>query len=147
MGVELDRQTALLARLDATAALTDQLAVHAYTPGKKALYDHVPQADDAGNAVPFPYVAIGDETDVPWDTDDSVGREATITIHTLSRYKGKKQAQNIMGAIKAALHQHALAVAGQVTVLCYWEYAEIFTEPDGVTRHGVQRFRIITEGA
>lgn len=147
MSVEFDRQTAVFARLDGTVALTAQLAAHAYTAGKKAIYDHVPQADDAGSSVGFPYVALGDETEVQFDTDDSVGREAIITIHTLSRYKGKKEAKNIMGAIKDALHQHALVVAGQVTVLCYWEFAEIYTEPDGVTYHGVQRFRIITEGA
>jgi len=146
MSVEFDRQAAVFTRLDGTAALTNQLAAHAYAAGKKAIYDYAPQADDAGSTVAFPYVALGDETDVQWDTDDSVGREATLTIHTLSRYRGKKEAHNIMGAIKTALHQHALAVSGQVTVLCYWEFSEIFTEPDGITRHGVQRFRIITEG-
>ena len=147
MGVALDIQAAFFNKLDGTAGVTTLLADHAYTVGKKAIYDDVPQANDAGSAVAFPYVALGDTVEVQWDTDDSVGRETVQAVHTFSRYKGKKELKNIMDAIKAALHQASLAVSGQVVILVHWENTDSFLEPDGVTRHGVQRFRIITEGA
>lgn len=147
MGVALDIQAAIFAKLDGTAALTDQLAAHAYTALKKAIYDGAPQADDAGSGVPFPYVVLGETVETQWDTDDSVGRETVQIVHTFSRYKGKKELKNIMDAIKAALHQASLTVAGQVVVLVHWENTDSFLEPDGVTRQGIQRFRLITEGA
>lgn len=147
MGTALDIQAAIFNKLDGTAAVTDQLAAHAYTAAKKAIYDDVPQGSDAGAGTAFPYVALGETIEVQWDTDDSVGRETVQVVHTFSRYKGKKELKNVMDAIKAALHQANLTVSGQVVVLVHWENTDSFLEPDGVTRHGVQRFRLITEGS
>lgn len=106
-----------------------------------AVYDHVPQNPT------FPYVQIGDETAVPFDTHDSIGSEATITIHSWSRYRGKKETKQIQREIYNALHRHALSVSGVTTVDCQWEFADSFIDDDGLTRHGVQRFRVILDGS
>jgi hypothetical protein len=105
----------------------------------QAVYDHVPQ--DAA----FPYVVIGDSTEAQWDTDDSTGTEATVTIHVWSRFRGRSETKLIQDAIYQSLHRYDLPIDGVHTVTVEWEYAESFLDPDGLTRHGVQRFRIISE--
>lgn len=105
------------------------------------VYDDVPD-----NKVP-PYVRIGETTDLEWDTDDSIGREATITIHSWSVYRGMKEVKDLMDAIKAVLHNQSLTVTGQTVVLVLQEFSETLVESDGLTRHGVQRFRILMEGS
>jgi hypothetical protein len=103
------------------------------------VYDHVPQ--DAA----FPYVTIGDDTSVQWDTDTNKGSTDTLTIHAWSRFAGRSQVKAIMKSIYSALHIYNLDITGASTVLCQWEFGETFLDPDGVTRHGVMRFRIIQE--
>lgn len=106
------------------------------------VYDDVPQTPS------YPYVYIGDMTDGEWDADDFYGREPTLTLHTFSQYSGAKECKNIMDTIKGTLHDQTLTVTGAKIVLCNWEFAQSFLDPDGLTRHGVQRFRfILTEGA
>lgn len=103
------------------------------------VYDNVPQ-DTA-----FPYIVIGDDTSIPFDTDDSIGSEATCTIHVWSRYRGKKEVKEIMGAVYASLHRASFAIADGALIECVSEFAESFVDPDGLTRHGVIRFRLIVE--
>lgn len=146
MGASVELQKAVVAKLFATAAVTSQLAAHAFSAGKKAIYDDVPQAASPESVFAFPYVVVGDTTEIPFDADDFVGRESTITIHSFSRYRGKKEVKTIMDAVKAALHEQPLAVTGETTILVHFDFAEIVPDPDGRTRHGVQRFRVITVG-
>jgi hypothetical protein len=101
------------------------------------IYDNVPD-----NAV-APYVVIGDDTFVEFDSDDVSGFEATITIHSWSIYRGRKQVKELMGNIYNLLHRAEFTVTGYNLVGCDCEFSETFLESDGVTRHGVQRFRIL----
>jgi hypothetical protein len=103
------------------------------------VYDHAPQDEE------FPYVTIGEGTATQWDTDDSLGSEETVTIHVWSRYRGRKEVKEIQAEIYDALHRYELPVTGSHTVTVEWEYADTFLDPDGLSRHGVQRFRITTE--
>lgn len=132
-------QAAVYGRLTTYAPLADLLAPHADNPAKPAVYDDVPQG------ALFPYVTIGDDTLIEWDQDACLGAEATITLHVWSRERGRKQAKTIQGALYDALHRYALPVDGSHTVDCLWEMSESFLDPDGHTRHGVSRFRIILQ--
>jgi len=125
-------QQAVLTRLDGYSALKPALVT--------AVYDAVPQ-----NAV-FPYVVIGDDTTIPFNTHTTVGGEHTITIHAWSRYKGKSEIKRIQEQIYAALNRYALSVSGATMVNCEQEYAESFLDEDGLTRHGVQRMRVLLDG-
>lgn len=100
------------------------------------VYDNVPD-----NAV-APYVVIGDDTLIEFDSDLGVGFEATITVHTWSTYRGRLEVKQIMGLIYNALHRAEINVQGYNLLGCDSEFSETFLESDGVTRHGVQRFRI-----
>jgi len=123
MSAELEVQKAIFSTLSAALSTT--------------VYDNVPD-----NAV-APYVVIGDDTFVQMDTDLIVGFEATITIHSWSKYRGRAEVKTIMGNIYDALHRAEFTVQGYNLLGCDCEYSETFLESDGVTRHGVQRFRIL----
>lgn len=101
------------------------------------VYDAVPQ-DTA-----FPYITTASDNIDQWDADDMRGFEATLEIHVWSRHRGQGEVKRIQQAIYNALHNVALTVIRHNTVLCQWETAQQFVDPDGLTRHGVQSFRVI----
>lgn len=104
------------------------------------VYDHVPQ--DAA----FPFVVIGDDTMIPFDTHSTIGGEHTVQVHTWSRYRGNAETKQIQSQIYNALHRYALTVSGGTMVDCQCEYAETFLDADGLTMHGVTRFRVLVDG-
>ena len=101
--------------------------------------------DDVSATLPFPYVVVGEDTHIPWDTDDSTGAESTITLHIWSRQRGKKETQDIQGLIYTALNRYEMAVSGYHLVTMEFEYSEVTLDPDGQTRHGISRFRTLIE--
>jgi hypothetical protein len=109
----------------------------------KAIYDDVPQ--DVADT-DFPYVEIGEDTTIPFNTHSGVGGEHTITIHTWSRYRGKSETKRMQEQIYAALNRYALSVSGGTMVNCEQEFSTSFMDADGITRHGVQRMRILLDG-
>ena len=106
------------------------------------VYDEVPYLPEGMPATNFPYVVIGDDTAIPFDTDDQVGADATLTIHVWSQYRGRKEAKDIQGEIYRLLNRATFEIIGYNTVDCLWEFSETFVETDGATRHGVSRYRI-----
>lgn len=130
MSFQLALQTAVFNRLSSISGMPD---VHQY----------VKQAADSGSSVPFPYVVIGNDTHVPFDTDDASGSEATLVIHTWSRAKKVSETKEIQGSVYDALHRYDLEVEGFHLVTMDFEYSETFLDPDALTFHGVQRFRIL----
>lgn len=125
----VDVQTAVF------AALNGNTTLRALVSG---VYDSVAQG------VVFPYVAIGDGTAVPFDTCTTLGDDATIDVHVWSRYRGRAECKAIQEAVYNVLHWQTMAgLAGLVSI--EQEMAQDFLDPDGLTRHGVQRFRILIE--
>lgn len=116
---------------------------------QKAIYSaldsalSVPVYDDVPDNAAAPYVVIGADTLVAFDTDDGSGFEATLTIHSWSVYRGRKEIKELQGAIYDALHRAELSISGYNFLGCDSEFSESLLEADGVTRHGVQRFRIL----
>lgn len=109
------------------------------------VYDDVPQSADAGSGAAFPYVTIGEATHTEWDTDTELGSDVTVTIHVWSRYRGRKEVKDIQGQIYSLLHRANLAVTGYNLVGVDWIQSDSFMDADGLTRHGVQTFRITIE--
>ena len=120
------------------ASLAGNAGVTALVPAAR-VFDHVPQSSD------YPYLVVGEMTLRSFDTKDSNGAEIIATIHTWSRYRGMKECEQIMAAVIDALDQQSLAISGHDLVLCRLESSDTVLEPDGLTRHGVQRFRIVTD--
>ncbi len=104
----------------------------------------VPVLDDVPQGQAFPYVVIGEDTVTDWPMlGDDEAEEIAVTIHVWSRYAGRKEAKELMGTIKAALHQQTLTVDGQQLVTLRFAFETLFMDPDGLTRHGVIRFRAL----
>ena len=114
-------------------------ALQAFIGNPARVHDHVPQ-DSA-----FPYVVIGEATAREFDGKTEDGMEQTVTLHTWSRDRGLKETKEIMAAVVDALDQVALTVTGHTLVLLRFEFSDTFLDPDGLTRHGVQRFRAVTQ--
>lgn len=112
----------------------------------KAVYDRAPQSDFSELAAGvFPFVVIGEDTAIEFDDDDTEGQETTLTLHAWSRYPGKKEVKQVLDAIYNALHDKPLTVTGQIVILVLFEFMETIVDPDGLTQHGVIRFRLITQ--
>lgn len=145
MGAEYQIQKAIFDKLVADAPLIALLAKSTVNKTKPTIYDNVPQVADSGKDADFPYVTIGEDTAFDWDTGTSVGKEATLTVHSWSRDRGRKEVKEIQGAIYDALHLANLVVTGYTTVFIISEFSETLSDPDGITRHGIQRFRLIID--
>lgn len=124
--------TALIAKLQAASGLTALL-----TDGASGVYDHVPQGSS------FPYVSVGEYATQEDGAKGLNGQDFDVTIHTWSRYRGRKEIFDIMKQIYAALHEQSLTVSGGDTILLRYAFSDDFPDPDGITQHGVQRFRAL----
>jgi hypothetical protein len=124
-------QAAVYSRLAATAPLTSLL-----TGGVR---DHVPPG------TPFPYLVLAEMRLRSLDTQQGGGHDITLALRSYSRGEGMKELRSIMAAVFDALHNASFTVSGQTLVLCQEIEAETRLEPDGLTRSGLQRFRIVTE--
>ena len=121
-------QTAVYDALIADTTLTTKL-------GGNFIYDFVPEQSS------FPYVKIGEETMVDDGTKTKKGSDFTLVVHTFSRYRGSKETKEIMSLIYDVLHESNLVVPGASNNMRF-EFSDIIKESDGLTTHGVQRFRI-----
>jgi hypothetical protein len=104
----------------------------------------VPVLDDAGVNQSYPYVSIGEFIAGHADTLTDEAADLEITIHVWSRQPGMQECSELMEAAKAALHRVPLAIADAQWVDTIWNYAQTLRDPDGKTRHGILRFRILT---
>ena len=86
----------------------------------------------------YPFISLGEETVEDFST--------TINIHIWSRYKGSKETKLIMDKVHDLLHDINLNVTGVNLINLRFEFSDIMRDPDGITRHGVMRFRAITLG-
>ncbi len=124
---------AIFAQLSASPAVTSLI-------GAGRIHDHVP----AG--APLPYVVIGDETAADDGSSLTDGQEHTITVHTWSEAPTSLEVKRLQAAVRTALHEVALTLSAGRCVQIRQEFKETLRDPDGITHHGVQRFRAVTEG-
>lgn len=106
------------------------------------VYDDPPFLPEGMPRSNFPYVVIGNDTAVAWDTDDTLGKDITLTLHVWSRSGGFKETKDILGEIYTLLHRAELTKSGYNIVDCLCEFSEAFVDADGETRHGVARYRM-----
>jgi hypothetical protein len=127
-------QQSVFAALTADAALTALI-------GAGRIHDDVPQGTG------LPYLTLGHTTERDWSTGSDSGIEHVLTLHVWSGAKGKKEAHEILGAVRTALHDQPLTLTGHRLVNLRHEFSEARRDPDGETVHGLARFRAVTEPA
>lgn len=101
------------------------------------VYDDVPQSATA------PYVVIGEDTAINNGSVTLDGLEHTLTLHVWSEYRGRKEVKEIMSRIYDLLHNADITVTGASLVNLRQEFETTLVETDGITRHGIMRFRAV----
>ncbi|MDA0780675.1 MAG: DUF3168 domain-containing protein [Rickettsiales bacterium] len=125
-----DMQKALYDALTGDATLTGLIT---------GVYDHVEQE------TAFPYVTIGESSINAFDTKDTDGMEHILTINSWSRKRGRKEIKQIHAEIYRILQNQNISISNQHIILIQFDFEEIYLDPDGLTYHGVLRFRCLTQ--
>ena len=133
-------QKALYNRLLGYAPLIAEL-------GGNKVYDTLPQTTAT------PYVVIGDDTGVNWDTKTDNGWNYTTTIHVFTEdIPGKKAVKTLLGHVYDALHSQEanIILVGFNLVACSYDFETSYLEPgaEGASDkywHGVIRFRFLID--
>jgi hypothetical protein len=94
--------------------------------------------------VAYPYLAFGDLVAVDWSTKTTKGMQTAIVLHAYSQ-TSKKEVIEILDRVFDLLQSGGLTLEGQELVAMRFDYNEITLENDGVTYHGMIRFRAYTE--
>jgi hypothetical protein len=101
--------------------------------------------DEPPPDVTFPYLTIGRVESNPVDASEREALEHGVTLHVWSRYGGRAEALEVIGALRACLHNAGLDIAERRLVLLFVLFTDVFRSGDGRTTHGVLRLRAITE--
>ena len=109
-------------------------------------------ASAAGDAVPVlqtvkqsqakPYVTVGEDIALPWNTLTTKGESIAFTLHAYSDQGSHAELGGILAAIKKALDGAALAVAGHRLVSLRFVSSQRQNDP-GSIKHGIIRFRAL----
>ena len=125
-------QTAVYGKLSTDAAVTTAL-------GGPRVYDDVPQWAE------FPYLTFGQSSEKDWSTQTDDGVEHVVVLQAWSRAAGRREADEILHAVRTALHNAALVLSGHKLINLRHELSDVRREADGVTFRGTARFRAVTE--
>lgn len=101
--------------------------------------------DDVPRGAQFPYVTFGQSMMRDFSTGSEEGREHVVTLHVWSRAAGRKEAHEIIDALREALHDASLTLTGHRLVNLRYELSEARRDPDGETYQGIVRYRAVTE--
>ena len=135
MSQQVQTAIAIIAALKSDAPLTALLTTYAASP---ALFTHVPQ--DLGT---YPYVVLFDSAFDGDDNDCYLGFDGVLNIHSWSDQRDLAIIGNIQKAIYDVLHHAELSMTGYELIELHQEFSTILRDPDGITLHGVQRYRIL----
>lgn len=137
MSFSYPMQIAIYDKLSADASLSALI---------QGVYDNPSQVPDPESNAYFPFVTISTGSMTPWDDDHDKGGDASVQIHTWSRARNALEAKQIMDAIYDVLHRGTLSITGWRFVgMDLTDHQNPQRDPDGITRHGVQTFRVIFE--
>lgn len=125
-------QAAVLQRLKADSELSSLVT---------GVFDYLPED------TLFPYVMVGEATEVPSNAHDRFGRQTAVTLHVWSQYRGYAQALRIADRVTALLDHQPLTIVGLDHVVTRFEFSQTMTDPEppGTIRHVVLRYRVVTE--
>lgn len=129
-------QSQIYSKLSTTPAVNDSVT---------GIYDDVPQSAKSEESSDFPFIVIGDDDYLNWDTDTEVGWQSDFRVHIWSRYGGKKELLEIANAVHNALNRTSITTDSYHVLDVNHVSFNSFVEPDGRTRHGVIQFKLYFE--
>jgi len=124
-----------------------QRAVYAALTADTELMESVTGVyDDVPEGTAYPYVRIGEALETPDNTHGAFGRQTVLIIHVWSEYRGFAETTDIAGRVVSLLDHQPLTIAGHHHVVTKYEFGQTLDDPDRpALRHGVLRFRVLTE--
>lgn len=128
-------EVALVAALEADAPLTAILA------GDQIYSGTAPE----GSA--FPYLTLGESTEGEFNKFMRRGNDTTCTLHIWSQVGGKQQVLTIWGHLERILNRKKLTLTAPGEQLFGTaQLVTVVSDPDGITTHGVVRYRSLARG-
>lgn len=130
------------------AMLPIQRAIYGRLTGDSGLmstvtgvFDYVPEADV------YPFVVLGEATEIPDNRHGGYGRQTVVTLHVWTKYRGHSKGLAIAARITALLDHQPLTIAGLAHIVTRFEFSQTLTDPEppGDIRHVVLRYRVVTE--
>ena len=101
--------------------------------------------DDETQGPAYPFATLERHETLPAGAAGVAGMEHTLTFAVASRFGGRAYAKEAMGALRAAIERANIAPDGQVIVLAYPTYGDVFRTRDRQAFRGILRVRIISE--
>jgi len=101
--------------------------------------------DDETQGPAYPFATLERHETRPAGAAGVAGMEHTLTFAVASRFGGRAYAKEAMGALRAAIERADIAPDGQVIVLAYPTYGDVFRTRDRQAFRGILRIRIISE--
>ena len=83
----------------------------------------------------------------PYDDQNDIGFEQSITFDIWSRYRGGMEMKDIVQATYNVLHRARLSLSSGVPIACEFHSADLGPLDDGLTYHAALRFTVITQTA
>jgi hypothetical protein len=118
-----------------------QKAVYQNLTSYQPLMDKVNQVTETPSKDdPYPYVVLGDQSSAPFETKSSFGEEITMDFHVWGGTT-RAEAQDISSHVLEALSSMPLVFEGFTFVAKKLVLAQIITDTDGVTKHGIIKVR------
>lgn len=116
--------------------------------GTQKIFDFVPDNTD------FPFVVIESKPYEDRGSYTTEGLQAEISIHTWYQPggsssvsgRGDKQVQLIQSRIDQLLHKQPVTISGWNALILRRSFIDIVVDPDNVTRHGIQKFKLFLGG-
>lgn len=122
-------QAVVYARLNGDSTLFNFLGV-------KGVFDRPPENQ------PVPYITIGQDVATDASTIGHLGQEVVVELHTWTQLQGRKLSKAIMNRIDELLHHQEMTLTDFYVTAVRRQTEESLEDPDHVTYHGVQRFRV-----
>lgn len=120
----------------AVSELTGDATLMAMVTG---VHSHVPQD------TVFPYVAFSTMQASNWRTRTTDGIRATLTLKIFSRYRGSKEALDIIDQIKNVLDNNNASMTGCTMVSLRYNNSNAFQQADGLTWEGNISFHAVIQ--
>ncbi|MES2860865.1 MAG: DUF3168 domain-containing protein [Pseudomonadota bacterium] len=131
---------------DHESALQKALIAHLRADGalQALLGDPARIWDEAPRGAAYPHLLIG-RSESRLVAADGCGVEHQLSLRCASRFGGTEEAKAICAAVRAAVHEAALAADGVRAVSIRATYADVFRSGDLKRVWGVVRIRAVTE--
>ncbi len=131
---------------DHESALQKALIAHLRADGalQALLGDPARIWDEAPRGAAHPHLLIGRSESRPVAAE-GCGVEHQLSLRCASRFGGTEEAKAICSAVRAAVHEAALAADGVRAVSIRATYADVFRSGDLKRVWGVVRIRAVTE--